>query len=292
MKRWNKFIPIITFCLILTLSAQEMAQVYETEEITLSIYKETNIYYFSLLPSSVNRTILTFYSEEFRRKWSPENFDLTWKIENLLKENKINDADFWGSFNGTVYDNVLFSEGFGEGNMASALKYLSRKKNPNAPYTEYGIALLPLNLALYAKRSEVACMLLEAGADPNQTDDASRYPICQAAQNNDAITVRLLLQKGAHKNLETALPWAARNNSTEMVELLLEAGADPNRVDSGMSSFEEAATNQNAPIARMLIAKGAVINTKSYWLRYALRAALDRKNELVSILQNAGVEVP
>lgn len=264
---------------------QEIKEVFEQEEVTLHDPCEVNKYYFSLLPPVVNKQILDF------RKNSSLEFTLSFKIKSLLKKNHMSDAAYWGSFNVTLYDNALFNEAFGEGNIFCAQLYLARKKDPLALEGEYTQS--PLNLALFANHSQVSCILLERGADPNQKDyEFSPYPICKAAQNNDPVCVRLLLEKGATKGLEDALQWGARKNSTEIVRLLLEKGTDPNKIDSGLTAFVEAARNQNVVMAQLLLAYGAQINPTCYHLRYALQHALIKKNELVPILQNAGVKVP
>lgn len=286
IRYWNTKIAFFNFSFYLSLSSQEIAHVFETEEVTLHDPKETNKYYFSLLPVAVSTMVITLFDERIRESYKPE-WSLGYKIEEILKENKMSDAAFWGSFNTTVYDNRLFNLAFGEGVIDCARLYLAHKKNPSDLGGEY--AQSPLNIALFAKQSEVACLLIEAGADPNQKDnEITPYPVCAAAQNNDALCVRLLLEKGANKNLERALQWAAHHNSLEIVNLLLAVGADPNNVN-GLSALIEAVGHRNIPMVQSLLKHGVKIDPTSYYLRYALRRAQEDGNDaLVSLFKNAG----
>ena len=131
-------------------ASQEAVQVFEHEEFNLHDPFEVNKYYFSLLPSQISYLVLVLYSSEFKIALPDPRYKLDFKIADNLEQNNMSDAAFWGSFNTTIYDNKLFNEAFGKGNITCARYYLARKKNPSAVNAEFGIPISPLYLALYA----------------------------------------------------------------------------------------------------------------------------------------------
>ena len=286
---------LIFLSLIYSLSiSQEIVQVFEQEEVTLLDPLEVNKYYFSLLPSILSKIVLALYSEEFQSlvDWSYESL-LRSKIDKLLVLNNMSYAAFWGSFKVSAYENCLFRTAFAGGNRFCAQIYLARDKHPTYSRGEYD-SCSPLGLAVYTKHPQIVKLLLSAGADPNhRTSDYDDYPIARAAQNNDATSVRLLLEKGANKDLEIALQWGASKNSTEIVSLLLHAGAAPHKAVSGPEALIEAASHQNPVMVQQLLTHGAKIDANRYPLRYALQVAVATNNTvLASILQNGGVQLP
>jgi ankyrin repeat protein len=103
-----------------------------------------------------------------------------------------------------------------------------------------------LSLAAENGDLEIVAALLEAGADPNQSDGHQNPPIYRAALLGNTRVVERLLQSGAdpngkNSNGEAALIEAADWGDPEMVKLLLEAGADP-KVES-----KHGATPMNVP---------------------------------------------
>lgn len=77
--------------------------------------------------------------------------------------------------------------------------------------------------------------------------------------------MRALLEKGAHVNKgkigKTALMCAAQNGHTDIVRLLIEKGADVNTVAAGTgTALMDAAGNGHADIVRILLEKGANVN--------------------------------
>ncbi|KAI8712264.1 hypothetical protein NCS52_01324100 [Fusarium sp. LHS14.1] len=84
----------------------------------------------------------------------------------------------------------------------------------------------PLCAAIFKKKRDVVKLLLERGAEVNQTDRGCRSPLSLAVDVEDRSLVQLLLKHGA--NIGTALIEAAEHNHLGIVQDLLEAGA---RVD-------------------------------------------------------------
>lgn len=142
-------------------------------------------------------------------------------------------------------------------------------------------------------------LLLEAGAGPNETNDAGATPLMWCA--GDAAKVRLLLSKGAKVNARSKLGRtplliaAAYDGATEAALLLIEKGADIKaRDEGGMSVLEQAAGVNNIEVVRVLLAKGAAVNTADGGGFTPLIAAAgngDRNAGMVKLLLERGAAV-
>ncbi|HUO06960.1 MAG TPA: ankyrin repeat domain-containing protein [Phycisphaerae bacterium] len=117
----------------------------------------------------------------------------------------------------------------------------------------------PLMLAVMARRTDAIRLLVESGANVNQTNGFGWTALHVAASTGDAYMVDLLLQHGADPNLKankqiTALILAAQMTSDPVVRMLLGAGADPRpREDTGRTAesvAEEAGDHALAEILR------------------------------------------
>lgn len=79
--------------------------------------------------------------------------------------------------------------------------------------------------------TQIARLLLEAGAAPNTADEEGNSPLIVAAWYGNAEAVRLLLARGANRNAAnsqgfTALGAARRNGHQEIIALLSAAGSE------------------------------------------------------------------
>jgi len=120
------------------------------------------------------------------------------------------------------------------------------KRKPRPGVDEYGRQ--PLHYAASRGDSVAARSLLDAGADPNFTDDNGYTPLHFAAQENQAAIVTLLLAHHAnpsaadvHGNnpLWTAVMHA--HGQKECAALLLQAGADRHHKNkAGRSPYDMA----------------------------------------------------
>jgi ankyrin repeat protein len=109
-------------------------------------------------------------------------------------------------------------------------------------------------------------LLLDAGSDPNASNDFAATPLMWCA--GDAAKVRLLVSKGAKVDARSKLGRtplliaAAYDGATEAARLLIEKGADVNaRDESGMSVLEQAAASNHIELVRLLLAKDAAVNS-------------------------------
>ena len=78
----------------------------------------------------------------------------------------------------------------------------------------------PLSAAVYQDRREVVKLLIERGADLNQGDDAGWRPIHLAAANGRLKTARMLLEAGASTNVRTEEAAGLRSAKKTPLELL------------------------------------------------------------------------
>jgi ankyrin repeat protein len=157
----------------------------------------------------------------------------------------------------------------------------------------------PLMYAAALGSLESMRLLLDAGADPNVSNDFAAIPLMWCA--GDAAKVRLLLSKSANVDARSKLGRtplliaAAHDGATEAARLLIEKGADVNaRDESGMSVLEQAATSNHIELVRLLLAKGAAVNTADGGGYTPLLQAAgngDRNAPLVKLLLEHGANV-
>ncbi|MEI7026054.1 ankyrin repeat domain-containing protein [Paenibacillus sp. y28] len=115
-----------------------------------------------------------------------------------------------------------------------------------------------------AYRAQIVTMLLEAGADPNLTENGNMPPISLAAANNDVAIMQKLKAAGAdlHKGDSadaSPLLYAAANNAREAVDYLLGEGERVNRPDRhGLYPIDHALTTGQAEMADYLRSLGGL----------------------------------
>lgn len=107
---------------------------------------------------------------------------------------------------------------------------------------------------------------LRSGQDPNIYESLHGWtPLMQACAKGYTEIARMLLQAGANPNAqkfsgdkETALMYASQRGHEEIVKLLLEAKADPNiKNESGKTALAMAERNGFAEISNILKENGA-----------------------------------
>ena len=124
----------------------------------------------------------------------------------------------------------------------------------------------PLSVAAQNGHIEVARLLLDSGASPNQvTADDGRSPLLQASQDGHLEVARLLLDRGADPNSgkldtgTTPLYMAAQDGHADIAQLLLERNADPNapKTDTGSTPLYMASQEGCSAVVKVLLANGA-----------------------------------
>ena len=110
---------------------------------------------------------------------------------------------------------------------------------------------------------EMLEMLLEAGADVNQTNEKGISPLLRASLWGNEVAVEWLLEHGADANHtsangDSALSTASLYHNAGIARLLLAHGADPNLADGeGFTSLELATLHGDRSVVQDLIKAGA-----------------------------------
>lgn len=116
-----------------------------------------------------------------------------------------------------------------------------------------------LSLAVRLSLTDMAKLLIDAGADINKVSDDRHYsPLMDAVQIGHIENAALLLQHGANPNLQsedgqTALILAVGRQDKELVQLLMRYGASPDITDKlGMNAVKYAGVFGNQEIIKLL----------------------------------------
>ncbi len=128
----------------------------------------------------------------------------------------------------------------------------------------------PLHWAVRADETEIADLLLKAGADANAPNRLGVTALYLATVNGNAAIIRNLLDHGSNANQvektgETVLMVAARSGSADAVKALLEHGAKPNTTEPQLqlTALMIAAEAGFADEVRILLEYKADINLRS-----------------------------
>jgi len=117
----------------------------------------------------------------------------------------------------------------------------------------------PLEQAVLRNKTEIAILLLQAGANPNSVDASQRVPLHLAVERNNPAVAAALLKAGAKANQRdkdgwTPLHHAAAKNQLETAKTLLAGGADPMVLSNlGGTPLHEAAASGGTEIIRLLL---------------------------------------
>jgi ankyrin repeat protein len=157
--------------------------------------------------------------------------------------------------------------------------------------------MTPLIKASAGGLAELVKVLLDAGADVNARDLGGKTALIEATDNGFPEIVGMLLRKRADPNAadgtgRTALMHAVVAGRSDLVKTLLEAGADPNLKNHDENSALMFAIG-NAPIAALLLDKGAEINMKCGGddTTVLMRAAARGELRLAELLLARGAEI-
>ena len=120
-------------------------------------------------------------------------------------------------------------------------------------------------------RTEIATMLLQAGANANACDLRGYTPLMGAACSGNSRIVQQLLAHGARlddvceRSGATALHDAAARQETDILRQLLAAGACPNAAETkdGKTPLMCAVEKLNLPAVKLLLEYGAEPHTRN-----------------------------
>lgn len=121
----------------------------------------------------------------------------------------------------------------------------------NAPMVTRNLST-PLLTAIGNRDEDLACKLIDAGANVNQKDTWGKTPICYASRLGLIQVVSKLIDKGANVNARTfktgftPLHEAAEQGHAEIITLLLSAGANPSARCN--DEYEDAELGDSTPL--------------------------------------------
>lgn len=157
--------------------------------------------------------------------------------------------------------------------------------------------LNPLHIASIARAYECVCLLVERGADINQSC-GQVTPLSWAIGGGDLRIIKYLLMKGAdmHAGIDPAFWRAATWSGLEVFTFLVESDSRPNK-DNYKNALFGAAVNHNydikGKIIKLLLEKGVPVNVQCIMsgLTPLHRAACDPHNaETIRLLLEQGAD--
>jgi len=156
---------------------------------------------------------------------------------------------------------------------------------------------LPIVLAATHDNAEIVQILVDAGADVNQTfiGECKETPLFSAAANNSCKCVTVLLECGAKVNEatnggHTPVFVAAEMGHDEALQLLLEHGGSANQGNTyGDTPLLVAARGNHVGAAHLLLAHGADVNsTNSFRETAGWVAAEHESSECQTLIEQHG----
>ena len=152
--------------------------------------------------------------------------------------------------------NLALTEAAKHGDRENVLDALGRGADANSVTDRW----TPLFWAAQEGHTEIAGLLLDAGANVNFTDSEGFTPLKQAVGESHLATVELLLLRGAdiHHRCKsdggcTVLHTAAAYGRIDCIRLLLSYGADPKTpTDDGQTPYDTAIECEEPDAAALL----------------------------------------
>ena len=184
---------------------------------------------------------------------------------------------------------------------------LKNGADPNIKIDSGGVEGLTL-LYLAVNSENVKCVktLLDAGANPNLTnDDTCNYtPLTAACEIVNLEMIELLLSAGADPNIyncETNLEWILENNDEESTEklfvatkLLLDAGYNLNKIDINgnidTSIFDVIGDDDNIEIVKLLLSHGIDPNNPKYGRNLLTIPSQNGAIKILKLLLDSGAD--
>ena len=159
------------------------------------------------------------------------------------------------------------------------------KQSPGAAQQGKDPALAPLHQAILRNRSEIALLLLEAGASPDAPDRSSRTPLHLAVERANLALVEALLKRKAKPDLLDKMGWtplhhAAAKDKLAIAKALVAGGANAKALsERGGTPLHEAAASGSADMVKLFLDAGVDPKVVSKLGVTALDIAREFKNE-------------
>ncbi len=146
-------------------------------------------------------------------------------------------------------------------------------------------ALTPLHQAILRNRTEIAVLLLDAGASVDAPDRSARTPLHLAVERGNVALVQILLTRKAAPNERDRMGWtplhhAAAKDKVAIARALLAGGAKPMTLsERGGTALHEAAASGSAEMVQLFLTAGVDPTVVSKLGVTALDIAREFKNE-------------
>ena len=132
--------------------------------------------------------------------------------------------------------------------------------------------------------TDLACLLLDNGADPN-VSYKYHNPLFYAAFYKNEKVVKKIIEKGVDVNysdykIAPVLSLIAQQGDVEALKILIENGADVNILDDGWSPLGRAINAGNVENVRYLLEQGGDVNAKGYDGDNLLYKAVDKWHDI------------
>ena len=186
------------------------------------------------------------------------------------------------------------------GDAAGVQQLLPAGAPPNTKGASGDAFSTPLHLAAASNNTEVAEMLLAAGADPNARDQYGHGPLWAAATSGSVEVMGILLEHGADatdftpettrdRTYGNLLTWAAERGDIDMARLLLEHDVSPDVPNrNGWTSLHFAVSTGNVEMVRFLLDGGADPNIADNENRTPLDCVWKNHDEMTATLRQHG----
>ncbi len=154
-------------------------------------------------------------------------------------------------------------------------------------------ALTPLHQAILRNRTEIALLLLAAGADVDQPDRSKRSPLHLAVERNNVALLEALLARKAKPDVRDNAGWtplhnAAAKDRVASARALLKGGANPMTLsERGGTPLHEAAASGSAEMVQLFLDAKVDPSVVSKLGVTALDIAREYKNEAALQLLSA-----
>ena len=180
---------------------------------------------------------------------------------------------------------ATIDEAITRGDVADVERHLAAE--PGLLHGAPGARLSPLHQAILRRKSGIARLLIERGADVEAPDSSQRTPMHLAVERSDGGMVKFLLERKVDLTKQDRIGWtalhhAAAKDRVEIARLLLEGGANPNRLSElGGTALHEAAAGAGVEMVRLLLERGTDPSIRSKPGVTALDLARSFKNTAV-----------
>ncbi len=224
-----------------------------------------------------------FTGGHYHRNWSDDNFrklvlnGIVWTAGLAVPANGVVSAV------AKIPRYATIDEAIARGDIEDVRLHL--KTEPERAQHGKDAGLTPLHQAILRNRTEIATLLLDAGASVDAPDRSARTPLHLAVERGNVALVQTLLARHAKPNELDRTGWtplhhAAAKNKVAIARALLAGGANPKALsERGGTPLHEAAASGSAEMVQLFLDAGVDPSVVSKLGVTALDIAREFKNE-------------